>query len=51
MIKFKNLEIKSKNKCNKFLQDDPDVDMKLKAGRENESVGIEEVTPDFSNFF
>ena len=32
-------------------QDDPDVDMKLKAGRENESVGIEEVTPDFSNFF
>ena len=43
--------MKVQNESNKFLKGDSGVGMMLEVGREKESVGINEVSADSSNFF
>ena len=49
MTRFENPEMKVENKSNKLLEEDPDVDVMLEAGREKESVDSKELSPDLIN--
>ena len=46
---LENPEIRVDNDSSEFLKGDPDFVVTMEAGRENESVGIKEVSPDLSN--